>query len=44
LLNLSQYTQSKIQEGKISSGHAKNLVGLDRDVEEKIVNSIINQK
>ena len=44
LLNLSEFTQNKISEGSISSGHAKVLVGLEADEEKKIVNSIINQK
>ena len=44
LLNLSDFTQNKISEGLISSGHAKVLVGLEPDEEKKIVNSIINQK
>jgi len=44
LLNLTEFTQEKISEGQISSGHAKVLVGLDPKDEKKIVNSIINQK
>lgn len=44
LLNLSEYTQDKISEGLITSGHAKVLVGLEPTEEKKIVNSIINQK
>lgn len=44
LLNLSEFTQNKISEGLISSGHAKVLVGLEPAEEKKIVNSIINQK
>ncbi len=44
LLNLSEFTQNKISEGLISSGHAKVLVGLEPSEEKKIVNSIINQK
>lgn len=44
LLNLSDFTQDKISEGLISSGHAKVLVGLEPAEEKKIVNSIINQK
>ena len=44
LLNLSKFTQEKISEGKISSGHAKIIVGLDLEDEKKVVNSIINQK
>lgn len=44
LLSLSKFTQEKISEGKLSSGHAKVLVGLDYNDEVKLVNSIINQK
>lgn len=44
LLSLSKFTQEKISEGKLSSGHAKVLVGLDYNDEIKLVNSIINQK
>jgi ParB family chromosome partitioning protein len=44
LLNLSDFTQDKISEGLITSGHAKVLVGLEPNEEKKIVNSIINQK
>ena len=44
LLNLTEFTQDKISEGMISSGHAKVLVGLEPNEEKKIVNSIINQK
>jgi ParB family transcriptional regulator, chromosome partitioning protein len=44
LLQLSDYTQSKISENKISVGHAKVLIGLDEKRERVIVDSIINQK
>jgi len=44
LLNLSDFTQDKVSEGLITTGHAKVLVGLDPVEEKKIVNSIINQK
>jgi ParB family chromosome partitioning protein len=44
LLNLTSSTQEMIVEGKISQGHAKVLVGLDGETEEKVVNTIIGNK
>lgn len=44
LLNLDEKTQELISEGKISQGHAKVLVGLEKDDEKAIINSIIGQK
>jgi len=44
LLRLSDKTQRLIQEGKISQGHAKVLVGLDEKKENMIVDTIIGQK
>ncbi len=44
LLRLSDYTQQKIIDGKITQGHAKVLVGLDPSKERMIVDSIIGQK
>ncbi len=44
LLNLSQYTQNMLIEGKITQGHAKVLIGLDESEEKKIVDTIIGQK
>lgn len=44
LLTLSSYTQDMISESKISSGHAKVLVGLSDDEQKKVVNTIIGQK
>lgn len=44
LLNLEQTTQKLIAEGKISQGHAKILVGLKKDDEKTMVDSIIGQK
>jgi len=44
LLRLSDKTQRLIQEGKISQGHAKVLVGLDEKKENLIVDTIIGQK
>lgn len=44
LLNLDEKTQELIAEGKISQGHAKVLVGLEKDDEKAIINSIIGQK
>lgn len=44
LLNLDPRTQNLIAEGKISQGHAKVLVGLDKKDEKMMVDSIIGQK
>ncbi|HEG3195067.1 TPA: ParB/RepB/Spo0J family partition protein [Campylobacter upsaliensis] len=44
LLNLEQATQKLIAEGKISQGHAKILVGLKKDDEKTMVDSIMGQK
>lgn len=44
LLNLDEKTQKLIIEGKISQGHAKVLVGLDKNNEKMVVDSIIGQK
>ncbi len=44
LLKLTPYTQHLIEEGKISQGHAKVLVGLDPENERMIVDTVIGQK
>jgi len=44
LLQLSTKTQKVLIDGKISTGHAKVLVGLDERQQQLIVNSIIGQK
>ncbi|AJC85703.1 ParB/RepB/Spo0J family partition protein [Campylobacter sp. RM16704] len=44
LLNLNEQTQNFIIEGKISQGHAKVLVGLEKENEKMIVDTIIGQK
>lgn len=44
LLQLSQKTQRALIEKKISTGHAKVLVGLDEKQQQLIVNSIVGQK
>ncbi|TBR79267.1 ParB/RepB/Spo0J family partition protein [Campylobacter novaezeelandiae] len=44
LLNLDSSTQKLIIEGKISQGHAKILVGLNKKDEKMITNSIIGQQ
>ncbi len=44
LLNLSEKTKKLISEGRISQGHAKILVGLDKKEEESVVNTILGQK
>lgn len=43
LLNLSDRTKEFIISGKLSQGHAKILVGLDKESEARIVDSIIGQ-
>ncbi|MFV0482096.1 MAG: ParB/RepB/Spo0J family partition protein [Campylobacteraceae bacterium] len=43
LLSLLDKTKDLISEGKISQGHAKVLVGLDKIDEETIVNTILGQ-
>ncbi|EHE0229807.1 ParB/RepB/Spo0J family partition protein [Campylobacter coli] len=44
LLNLDPKTQDLIASGKISQGHAKVLVGLDKEYEKVLVDSILGQK
>jgi len=44
LLSLSDFTKKMIEQNKITSGHAKVLIGLQQEEEEKVVHSIINQK
>jgi len=44
LLQLSSKTQKALVEKKISTGHAKVLIGLDEKQQQLIVNSIIGQK
>ncbi|TKX31905.1 ParB/RepB/Spo0J family partition protein [Campylobacter aviculae] len=44
LLNLDEKTQELIIQGKISQGHAKVLVGLDKKDEKMLVDSIVGQK
>ncbi|EAK0877960.1 ParB/RepB/Spo0J family partition protein [Campylobacter coli] len=44
LLNLDPKTQEFIASGKISQGHAKVLVGLDKEDEKVLVDSILGQK
>ncbi|EAL1305046.1 ParB/RepB/Spo0J family partition protein [Campylobacter coli] len=44
LLNLDPKTQDLIASGKISQGHAKVLVGLDKENEKVLVDSILGQK
>ncbi|AJC90093.1 chromosome partitioning protein [Campylobacter subantarcticus LMG 24377] len=44
LLNLNEQTQNFLIEGKISQGHAKVLVGLEKEEEKMIVDTIIGQK
>ncbi|MBK1972514.1 ParB/RepB/Spo0J family partition protein [Campylobacter sp. TTU-622] len=44
LLNLDPSTQNLIIEGKISQGHAKILVGLNKKDEKMIASSIIGQQ
>ncbi len=44
LLNLDPKTQDLIASGKISQGHAKVLVGLDKEDEKVLADSILGQK
>ncbi|HEC1860895.1 TPA: ParB/RepB/Spo0J family partition protein [Campylobacter coli] len=44
LLNLDPKTQDLIASGKISQGHAKVLIGLDKEDEKVLVDSILGQK
>ncbi len=44
LLQLTPYTQKLIEEGKITQGHAKILVGLDSDTEKLMADTIVGQK
>lgn len=44
LLSLSPYTQTLLNEGKITQGHAKVLVGLDDKTETMIADTIVGQK
>ena len=44
LLTLSEYAQNALREGKITTGHAKVLVGLDSKKQNILVDSIIGQK
>jgi ParB family chromosome partitioning protein len=43
LLKLSDYVQEKISNSSISAGHAKVLVGLEEEQQNKIVDSIVEQ-
>jgi ParB family chromosome partitioning protein len=44
LLQLSEKTQKALIDNKISSGHARTLVGLDEKNQQLLVDSIIGQK
>ncbi len=44
LLNLDENTQALIEEGQITQGHAKVIVGLSNRDEKTVVDSIIGQK
>ncbi len=44
LLSLTEKTKNMLVEGKLSQGHAKVIVGLDRKDEETVVNTILGQK
>ncbi|NPA82584.1 MAG: ParB/RepB/Spo0J family partition protein [Epsilonproteobacteria bacterium] len=44
LLTLSNETIKLIEEGKISQGHAKVLVGLDKETQKIVTDTIIGQK
>jgi ParB family chromosome partitioning protein len=44
LLQLTPYTQKLLEENKITQGHAKILVGLDKDTEKLLADTIVGQK
>ena len=44
LLTLSHYVQDYVINNKISQGHAKILVGLDKEKQKVVVDSIVGQK
>ncbi|TQR30329.1 chromosome partitioning protein ParB [Campylobacter sp. MIT 99-7217] len=44
LLNLDEKTQELIAQGKISQGHAKVIVGLEKKDEKMVVDTILGQK
>jgi ParB family chromosome partitioning protein len=44
LLQLTPYTQKLLEESKITQGHAKILVGLDKDTEKLLADTIVGQK
>ncbi|PSM51604.1 chromosome partitioning protein [Campylobacter blaseri] len=44
LLSLSQDTKKALEEGKITQGHAKVLIGLSSKDETEVLNTIIGQK
>lgn len=44
LLSLTSYTQELLNNGKITQGHAKVLVGLDEKTEVMIADTIVGQK
>ncbi|PID48267.1 MAG: chromosome partitioning protein ParB [Proteobacteria bacterium] len=44
LLNLGEFTRNLIVEGKLSQGHAKVIVGLEKDDEKMVVDTILGQK
>lgn len=44
LLGLDEHTKELIDEGKITQGHAKIMVGLNKDNQKLVADSIIGQK
>ncbi len=44
LLQLSEYAKAALQQGKISTGHAKVLVGLPESEQKVLVDSIVGQR
>ena len=44
LLSLSEYAQKALEEGKITAGHAKVLVGVEEEEQKALVDSIVGQK
>jgi ParB family chromosome partitioning protein len=44
LLQLGAYAQKALEEGRITPGHARTLVGLDEEQQRVMVDSIVGQK
>ena len=44
LLSLDESTKRLIEDGKLTQGHAKVIVGLDKDDEKMVVDTIVGQR